>query len=117
MLPKDNAYGGWPASGEIDIMESRGNGPDYPAGGNNVFGSTLHWGPSYLYNMYEKTHAEYKNRDSLADAFHTYGLIWSEDRIMTYIDNESNKVLDVAIDKSFWERGEFPPSMSNPWKG
>lgn len=25
MLPKDNAYGQWPASGEIDIMESRGN--------------------------------------------------------------------------------------------
>lgn len=30
MLPTDNEYGAWPASGEIDIMESRGNGPDYP---------------------------------------------------------------------------------------
>lgn len=47
MLPVDNAYGNWPASGEIDIMESRGNGPEYAAGGNNKFGSTLHWGPSY----------------------------------------------------------------------
>ena len=25
MLPTDNQYGDWPASGEIDIMESRGN--------------------------------------------------------------------------------------------
>jgi beta-glucanase (GH16 family) len=25
MMPKDNSYGGWPTSGEIDIMESRGN--------------------------------------------------------------------------------------------
>ena len=25
MLPVKQAYGGWPASGEIDIMESRGN--------------------------------------------------------------------------------------------
>jgi beta-glucanase (GH16 family) len=25
MIPTDNAYGGWPASGEIDIVESRGN--------------------------------------------------------------------------------------------
>lgn len=25
MLPRYNEYGGWPASGEIDIMESRGN--------------------------------------------------------------------------------------------
>ncbi|KAJ7244254.1 hypothetical protein C8J57DRAFT_1242961 [Mycena rebaudengoi] len=27
MLPVDDAYGGWPLSGEIDIMEARGNGP------------------------------------------------------------------------------------------
>jgi len=25
MLPRHNEYGEWPASGEIDIMESRGN--------------------------------------------------------------------------------------------
>lgn len=29
MLPTDNEYGPWPVSGEIDIMESRGNGPEY----------------------------------------------------------------------------------------
>ena len=31
MLPVDNSYGPWPLSGEIDIMESRGNGEDYKA--------------------------------------------------------------------------------------
>ena len=31
MLPVDDAYGPWPNSGEIDIMESRGNSPDYKA--------------------------------------------------------------------------------------
>lgn len=30
MLPTDYVYGPWPMSGEIDIMESRGNGIDYP---------------------------------------------------------------------------------------
>lgn len=30
MLPTDNEYGPWPVSGEIDIMESRGNGLEYP---------------------------------------------------------------------------------------
>lgn len=30
MLPTDYEYGPWPMSGEIDIMESRGNGPEYP---------------------------------------------------------------------------------------
>lgn len=27
MLPKHAEYGSWPSSGEIDIVESRGNGP------------------------------------------------------------------------------------------
>ena len=31
MLPVNDVYGPWPRSGEIDIMESRGNGPTYKA--------------------------------------------------------------------------------------
>ena len=31
MLPVDERYGPWPRSGEIDIMEARGNGPEYKA--------------------------------------------------------------------------------------
>lgn len=46
MLPRDNVYGDWPRSGEIDIMESRGNHPGYPQGGNNIISSTLHFGPN-----------------------------------------------------------------------
>jgi hypothetical protein len=44
MMPEDSVYGNWPKSGEIDIMESRGNAPGYSAGGRDVFSSTLHWG-------------------------------------------------------------------------
>jgi hypothetical protein len=44
MMPEDSAYGIWPLSGEIDIMESRGNAPGYPLGGRDVYSSTLHWG-------------------------------------------------------------------------
>ena len=32
LLPKYQEYGSWPASGEIDIMESRGN-VGHPSGG------------------------------------------------------------------------------------
>lgn len=32
LLPEKNAYGQWPASGEIDLMESRGNKPGYVKG-------------------------------------------------------------------------------------
>lgn len=44
MMPQDSVYGGWPMSGEIDIMESRGNSLGYPGKGRQYFGSTLHWG-------------------------------------------------------------------------
>lgn len=55
LLPTDEQYGLWPASGEIDIMESRGNGPEYPAGGHNTFGSTLHWGVNGQQNQFSRT--------------------------------------------------------------
>jgi len=61
------------------------------------------------------THAEYKNGESLGDAMHTYGLIWTADRLMTYIDNEENVVLDVDMSgESFWSRGGF--EGENPWR-
>ena len=44
MMPVDSEYGIWPASGEIDIAESRGNGIDYPLGGRNTMSSSIHWG-------------------------------------------------------------------------
>jgi hypothetical protein len=44
MMPERSVYGPWPQSGEIDIMESRGNSRDYPEGGRNLHYSTLHWG-------------------------------------------------------------------------
>jgi hypothetical protein len=44
MMPENDTYGPWPASGEIDISESRGNTVDYPNGGRDMMLSTLHWG-------------------------------------------------------------------------
>lgn len=46
MMPEDDVYGSWPRSGEIDIMESRGNRRGYKDGGRNYYYGTLHWGPS-----------------------------------------------------------------------
>jgi len=53
MMPKDSVYGGWPRSGEIDLMESRGNYDDGCADGLEDFGSTLHWGPAWNVNGWE----------------------------------------------------------------
>lgn len=58
MLPTNNVYGGWPRSGEIDIMESRGNDAFFCGGqpeGHQKAASTLHWGPDPGQNHYYQT--------------------------------------------------------------
>ena len=113
MLPRWNDYGGWPASGEIDIMESRGNDPSYTPGGRDRFGSTLHWGPGWSENRWYLTHAIHESKDDLSDDFHTYGLIWNETYIGTYLDTEDNVVFSFPIEQSFWELGEWD---NHPWQ-
>ena len=58
MGPTVNTYGTWPASGEIDITEIRGNDNfecDGSEVGNRRSKSTLHWGPAVNQDKYEKT--------------------------------------------------------------
>ena len=118
MLPRYQDYGLWPASGEIDIMESRGNA-NYPkenGGGVSSFGSTLHWGPDFFQNRFPLTHKQYDlPSGTFNDDFHTFGLSWTKDRIFTYLDDPSNVILDVPITQSFWSKGQFPTSTNNPW--
>lgn len=60
MLPTDSVYGNWPRSGEIDIVEARGNA-DLTCNdgqgkiGNSKMYSTLHWGPDGANNQFQKT--------------------------------------------------------------
>ncbi|KAI0224036.1 hypothetical protein L0F63_000905, partial [Massospora cicadina] len=117
LLPTDHAYGNWPASGEIDLVESRGNTPSYGGEGNDYIASTLHWGTDYSNNQYKRTTASYKlpYGKSFADDFHTFGFEWTPEQITTYVDGQV--ALHVPITKPFWELGEFNPSLSNPWAG
>lgn len=117
LLPTYNSYGNWPASGEIDIMESRGNTNGYP-GGINTVASTMHWGPYWSVNQYELTHGEYTlSSGDFAKAFHTFGLTWTEKEMKFYIDTETVVVLDVLVNTSFWSRGTYPAGTYNPWEG
>jgi beta-glucanase (GH16 family) len=79
MLPEDNVYGGWPRSGEIDIMEHVG----YDHG--NLWG-TIH---TQSFNHMKQTE---KNNSiavpDISDAFHVYAIEWREDRIDWFLDDQ-----------------------------
>lgn len=78
MLSTDWKYGGWPESGEIDIMEHVGYDP-------GVIHGTIH---TKAYNHIIGTQKEGKLivADCM-DAFHVYAIDWSENKMDFYIDN------------------------------
>ena len=79
MMPEKNKFGGWPKSGEIDLMEARGSN-------TNVVLSTLH----FFQNGHRLLGGEYKvsNKNNFNQNFHIITLIWGIDKISFYIDNE-----------------------------
>lgn len=79
MLPTDWAYGGWPSSGEIDIMEFVGYVPD------TIYG-TVHTGK---YNHILGTQrSKGVSSSTLSKAFHTYGISWDEQKIDFLFDDK-----------------------------
>lgn len=77
----------------------------------------MHWGPDWTANQYNKTHAVYtKPSGTLADEFHIYGLYWDNKTLYTYIDNDTNKVLQVNhTAESYWEKSGIT-NRENPWR-
>lgn len=114
MLPVNDTYGPWPASGEIDIVESRGNNYTYAQGGNNIASSALHWGPSPGDDAWWRTN---NKRPALhttyAAGFNTFGLEWSQKYLFTYINSRLLQVLYVNFEEPMWEWGNFPSMSSN----
>ncbi|GAB7332675.1 hypothetical protein MBLNU13_g04428t1 [Cladosporium sp. NU13] len=124
MMPENNVYGDWPRSGEIDIMESRGNSRDYSEGGRNVYYGTTHWGPTYKTDAYwMSTGAKKIRRGEYSDSFHTYGMQWTEDYIYFYVDSRVKQILFIGYKekKPLYELGNFAAQsendtlLANPW--
>ncbi|MEX2963924.1 ADP-ribosylglycohydrolase family protein [Microbulbifer sp. TYP-18] len=80
MLPTEWRYGGWPHSGEIDIMEAINSNA---AGGNRIYG-TLHYGEAWPNNKY--TSAHYDPPGNVWEDFHQYAIEWERDEIRWYLD-------------------------------
>ena len=81
LLPQDDVYGTWAASGEIDIMEAINLGA---SGGNTVHG-TLHYGGEWPNNVSSGSGYEVAT-DATAD-FHVYALEWDASEMRWYVDD------------------------------
>jgi beta-glucanase (GH16 family) len=87
MLGTNISSVGWPACGEIDIMELIGKTPA------TVYG-TLHW--SSVGGSHASKGANYSLLSGdFSNQFHVYSIIWALNNISWYIDDQ--KYLDVSI--------------------
>ena len=79
MLPTDWQYGGWPASGEIDIMEHVG----FEEG---VVHGTVHT-QAYHHSINTQKGASRKVSKATSE-FHVYSMEWTQNEIKTFVDGE-----------------------------
>lgn len=88
MLPSDNVYGGWPHSGEIDILEAVNL--KVPLDGSDDLESsihgTLHYGKSWPNNASSGKAYTFPQDQNPADDFHTYAIEWQQGEIRWYVD-------------------------------
>lgn len=79
MLPTEWAYGGWPASGEIDIMENVGYMPDSLFGSIHTTKFNHIAGTQVTKGIYAST---------MSNTFHEYGIDWNEEKIDFLFDGK-----------------------------
>jgi beta-glucanase (GH16 family) len=80
LMPEHSPYGRWPACGEIDVMENRGN---YPA----VVQGTIHYADSQGGHLQSTAIFTFPSGQG-ADHFHTYLLEWTTNSISWSVDGQ-----------------------------
>jgi beta-glucanase (GH16 family) len=81
---------GWPACGEIDIMEMIGGD-----GGDNITHGTLHWDNN---GHQFKGGSKKLTSGIFADDFHEFAIEWSDESVDWYLDGEKYFTLDITSD-------------------
>ena len=79
MLPTDEVYGPWAASGEIDIMEALGHKPDRVHG-------TLHYGGRWPQNTSDGSQVYKLGSGDFSEDFHVFRLDWDEQGMNWFVD-------------------------------
>ncbi|GAB5536637.1 MAG: hypothetical protein Rubg2KO_28860 [Rubricoccaceae bacterium] len=103
MMPQDSPYGGWPTSGEIDVMEYLGHET------NRVHG-TIHYGGGEIGHRFTGTDYTLSS-GTFSDDFHTFAVEWEPREIRWYVD-------DVRVQKQIsWTSaaGPYPAPFDQPF--
>ena len=104
LMPRDSIYGGWAASGEVDMMENKGRIPTQVMG-------TLHFGGPYP-NQAQSYGPSYtfSGGDSVTN-FHVYAVEWTTNQFSWYVDGTLYQT------QSDWYStgGAFPAPFDQPF--
>jgi len=113
MMPANSVYGGWPLSGEIDILEGVNLGAtcDTCMGGvgENRMISAIHFGDYAPKNKLHDTRVALPSNALPSDEFHIWTLEWGEGVMRFYLDGR--KYWELTSDD--WETAS-PLAKSNP---
>ncbi|PFA66684.1 glycoside hydrolase [Bacillus sp. AFS015802] len=109
MLPEDDRYGGWAASGEIDILEAKGSIPHEAIG-------TIHYGESWPNNKYTGAEYEFENGSTIADE-HVYSVEWEPGEIRWYVDGKLRQTQNNWYSKGTGNAANFtyPAPFDQPF--
>jgi len=89
MLSTNEPYGGWPQSGEIDIMELLGQEPAKIHG-------TIHYGQPYPNNASISSTYDLYDGTTFADDFHVFAIEWEPGVLRWYVDDVLYSTLNAA---------------------
>lgn len=103
MLPSDEKYGTWAASGEVDILEFKGQEVD-------TLWGTLHHGGSWPRNKHTGLTKKFDSIDFTKE-FHIYGIEWEPGEFRWLLDGQVWQV------QKAWgsENGTFPQPFDQPF--
>ncbi len=103
MLPTEEKYGGWASSGEIDIMEYKGQEP------KRVWG-TIHFGDKWPKNRHQGTTYDLPQGDFSTD-FHRFAFEWEPKEMRWYVDDQ----LFQTLNKWDSAAAPFPAPFDQPF--
>jgi beta-glucanase (GH16 family) len=91
MMPTDGEYGGWPNSGEIDIMEHVGYDP-------NKVHATVHTASNYGANGRGSAYI----LNDVFDTYHIYAVEWTPQKMDFYVDDHLYFTVNATSDYKTW---------------